>query len=50
VVVAAIGRTDDALYRALKGEVKEIYAVGQCLAPRLLPDSIWDGNQVGRLL
>jgi mycofactocin system FadH/OYE family oxidoreductase 2 len=50
VVFAAIGKADDALYRALKGEVKEIYAVGQCLAPRLLPDSIWDGARVGRLL
>jgi pyruvate/2-oxoglutarate dehydrogenase complex dihydrolipoamide dehydrogenase (E3) component len=50
VVVAAIGSADDALYRTLKGEVKEIYAVGQCLAPRLLPDSIWDGAHVGRLL
>ncbi len=50
VVFAAIGRADDALYHALKGEVKEIYAVGQCLAPRLLTDSIWDGAHVGRLL
>jgi hypothetical protein len=50
VVVAAIGRADDALYRALKGGVKEIYAVGQCLAPRLLNSSIWDGAHVGRLL
>jgi mycofactocin system FadH/OYE family oxidoreductase 2 len=50
VVLAAIGKADDALYRALKGRVKEIYAVGQCLAPRLLDDSIWDGARVGRLL
>jgi mycofactocin system FadH/OYE family oxidoreductase 2 len=50
VVFAALGKADDALYRALKGEVKEIYAVGQCVSPRLLPDSIWDGARVGRLL
>jgi NADPH-dependent 2,4-dienoyl-CoA reductase/sulfur reductase-like enzyme len=50
VVLAAIGKADDTLYRALKGEVKEIYAVGQCLSPRLLPDSIWDGTRVGRRL
>jgi mycofactocin system FadH/OYE family oxidoreductase 2 len=50
VVFAAIGKADDALYRALKGKVKEIYAVGQCVSPRLLPDSIWDGARVGRLL
>jgi mycofactocin system FadH/OYE family oxidoreductase 2 len=50
VVIAAIGQADDTLYRTLKGELKEIYAVGQCLSPRLLPDSIWDGNRVGRWL
>jgi len=50
VVLAAIGKADDALYRALKGKVKELYAVGHCLAPRLLDDSIWDGARVGRLL
>ena len=50
VVFSAIGRADDALYHALKGEVKEIYAVGHCLAPRLLQDSVWDGATVGRLL
>ena len=50
VVFAAIGKADDALYRALKGEMKEIYAVGQCVSPRLLPDSIRDGARVGRLL
>jgi pyruvate/2-oxoglutarate dehydrogenase complex dihydrolipoamide dehydrogenase (E3) component len=50
VVFAAIGKADDALYRALKGEVKEIYAVGHCVSPRLLPDSIRDGTRVGRLL
>ena len=50
VVFAAIGEADDALYRALKGEVKEIYTVGQCHSPRKLQDSIWDGARVGRLL
>lgn len=50
VVVAGIGRADESLYRALKSEVKEIYAVGQCLAPRLLTDSVWDGYHVGCLL
>ena len=50
VVFSAIGRADDALYRALKDEVKEIYAVGHCLAPRLLQDSVWDGANVGRWL
>ena len=50
VVYSAIGRADDALYHALKDEVKEIYAVGHCLAPRLLQDSVWDGANAGRWL
>ena len=33
-----------------RGGVKETYAVGHCLTSRLLPDSIWDGAHVGRLL
>jgi 2,4-dienoyl-CoA reductase-like NADH-dependent reductase (Old Yellow Enzyme family)/thioredoxin reductase len=50
VVYSAIGKADDALYHALKDEVKEIYAVGHCLAPRLLQDSVLDGANVGRWL
>jgi 2,4-dienoyl-CoA reductase-like NADH-dependent reductase (Old Yellow Enzyme family)/thioredoxin reductase len=50
VVYSAIGKADDTLYHALKDEVKEIYAVGHCLAPRLLQDSVWDGANAGRWL
>ncbi|HKQ60867.1 MAG TPA: FAD-dependent oxidoreductase, partial [Candidatus Polarisedimenticolaceae bacterium] len=34
VVLAAGSRSTDALYRALKGHVAELYAVGDCVAPR----------------
>jgi mycofactocin system FadH/OYE family oxidoreductase 2 len=50
VVVSMGGRADDTLYRSLKGKVKELYAVGHCLSPRRLLDSILDGARVGRLL
>jgi 2,4-dienoyl-CoA reductase-like NADH-dependent reductase (Old Yellow Enzyme family)/thioredoxin reductase len=50
VVVATNGQADDALYRSLKGEVKELHIAGQCLSPRTLRDSIWDGARVGRAL
>jgi 2,4-dienoyl-CoA reductase-like NADH-dependent reductase (Old Yellow Enzyme family)/thioredoxin reductase len=50
VVYSAIGRANDTLYHALKDEVKEIYAIGHCLAPRLLQDSVWDGAVLGRSL
>ncbi len=50
VVFSAVGRAEDAIYQALKGEVEEIHAVGHCLAPRLLQDSVWDGALTGRQL
>jgi 2,4-dienoyl-CoA reductase-like NADH-dependent reductase (Old Yellow Enzyme family)/thioredoxin reductase len=50
VVVCTDGRANDDLYRSLRGKVKELYAVGQCVSPRKLLDSIADGNRVGRLL
>jgi mycofactocin system FadH/OYE family oxidoreductase 2 len=48
VVIASGGEANDSLYRSLKGQVKELYAIGQCLSPRKLRDSIGDGARVGR--
>jgi hypothetical protein len=50
IVFCTDGRADDALYRSLKGKVKELYEVGQCLSPRRLLDSIHDGARIGRKL
>ncbi len=50
VVLAAGNAADDALYFALKGKVKEIYRIGDCVAPRLTDMAIADGHRVGRLL
>jgi len=50
VVIASGGEANDSLYRSLKGQVKELHAVGQCISPRKLRDSIWDGARVGRQL
>jgi 2,4-dienoyl-CoA reductase-like NADH-dependent reductase (Old Yellow Enzyme family)/thioredoxin reductase len=50
IVYVHIGTPDDALYKALKGEIKEIYDIGHCHSPRKLHDSIWDGARVGRRL
>jgi mycofactocin system FadH/OYE family oxidoreductase 2 len=38
------------LYKSLKGHVKELYAVGDCVAPRKVIDAIYDGHLVGRSL
>ena len=50
VVFCTDGVSNDGLYRSLKGKVKELYQVGQCVSPRKLIDSIYDGTLVGREL
>ena len=50
VVIATEGKADDHLYRSLKGKVKELYAVGHCVAPRKMITSILDGARVGRAI
>jgi NADH dehydrogenase FAD-containing subunit len=48
-VVWAIGcKANDKLYFALKGKVKQLYRVGDCVAPRLIDSAIWEGEMVGR--
>lgn len=44
------GKVNDALYRSLKGKVKELHQAGQCVSPRKLLDSVYDGALVGRKL
>lgn len=49
-------RSDDALYRALAADpgaltaegIEALYRVGDCLAPRLIADVIFDGHRLGR--
>jgi len=50
VVFTTDGRANDSLYRALKGKVKELYEVGQCVSPRPLLDSVYDGAVISRKL
>ena len=50
VVLAAGNRVVDNLYLALKGKVKELYRIGDCVAPRRIDMAILEGNRVGRLL
>jgi mycofactocin system FadH/OYE family oxidoreductase 2 len=50
VVVVAPQVADDALYYALKGRVRYLYRVGDCLAPRRVEHAILDGERVGRAL
>jgi hypothetical protein len=48
VVLAIEQEVDDGLYRALKHQVKELYRIGDCVAPRKVDMAIWEGHRVGR--
>ncbi|HKC98251.1 MAG TPA: FAD-dependent oxidoreductase [Methylomirabilota bacterium] len=50
VVLAAGSRSTDSLYRALKGQVAEVYAVGDCVAPRGVHQAILDATRVARAI
>lgn len=39
---------NDRLYHALKGKVRELHRIGDCVAPRNVGTAIYDGNQIGR--
>jgi mycofactocin system FadH/OYE family oxidoreductase 2 len=41
---------DDLLYRQLKGQTKELYRIGDCVAPREIDMAILEGRRVGERL
>jgi len=48
-VVLAMGqKADDTLYFSLKGKVKELYRIGDAVAPRKVDMAIWEGHRIGR--
>jgi hypothetical protein len=47
-VVLAVGRrSNDALYRALRGRLP-VFRIGDCAAPRFLQQAILEGDRIGR--
>ncbi|MFC5995760.1 FAD-dependent oxidoreductase [Pseudonocardia hispaniensis] len=50
VVLAMSRQADDALYHALKGRVRTLHRIGDCLAPRKLDHAIYEGELAGREL
>ncbi|HLH62464.1 MAG TPA: mycofactocin system FadH/OYE family oxidoreductase 2 [Ktedonobacteraceae bacterium] len=50
VVMATPQVANDSLYRQLQGRVKELYRVGDCVAPRRVEHAILDGERVARAL
>jgi hypothetical protein len=50
IVLAMGNRVEDGLYKALKGRVKELYRIGDCVAPRKVDMAILEGDKVGRMI
>lgn len=48
VVMAMGNRVEDGLYKALKGRVKELYRIGDCVAPRKVDMAIYEGYVAGK--
>src|SRR3954454_2720481 len=40
--------SDDRLFAELDGTLPAVYRIGDCVAPRLLADAIWDGHRLAR--
>jgi dimethylglycine catabolism A len=50
VVLSMGSRSTDTLYRALKGRVPALHAIGDCVAPRGIHHAILEGTRVGRAI
>jgi dimethylamine/trimethylamine dehydrogenase len=48
VVLVTQRLSDDALYHELDGSLPAVYRLGDCVAPRLLADAVWDGHRLAR--
>jgi dimethylamine/trimethylamine dehydrogenase len=51
VVLVTQRLSDDGLWRALKadrGDARAVFAIGDCVAPRLIADAIFDGHRLAR--
>lgn len=50
-VAVAVGlRPNNELFEALYGDLPEVYAVGDCVTPRVVLNAIWEGYRVARLI
>lgn len=50
IVLAMGNRVEDGLYKALKGRVKVLHRIGDCVAPRKIDMAILEGDKVGRMI
>ncbi|MCR4394498.1 MAG: hypothetical protein NUV31_09035, partial [Dehalococcoidales bacterium] len=50
IVLVMGNQVKDDLYLALKGKVRELYRIGDCVAPRKIDMAILEGDKIGRLI
>jgi len=50
IVLIPYDEANDSLYRALKGKIKELYAIGDCVAPRSCMAAIFDAHKIARAI
>ena len=50
IVWATGAKANDSLYFRLKGSVRELYRIGDCVSPRWVDFAIWEGEMTGRAL
>jgi len=50
VVLVSANRANTELYQRLKGKIKELHIIGDCVAPRKAIDAIYEGYTLGRTL
>jgi hypothetical protein len=50
IVLIMGNRVEDSLYLALKGRIKELYRIGDCVAPRKIDMAIHEGDKIGRMI
>lgn len=48
IVLVMGSQSNDELYHALKGKVKDLYRIGDCVAPRKTDMAVLEGHMVGR--
>jgi 2-enoate reductase len=47
IVLALGAKSDNKLAEELKGEVRELYVIGDCVSPRKIPEAISEGFIAG---
>jgi 2-enoate reductase len=50
IVIAMGFKPNSGLYETLKRELAEVYAIGDCIQPRLIKNAVWEAYRLARLI